>query len=291
MFGSQVLEVAMGLVFIYLVLSIASSGIKELIAGIFSLRSKTLEHAIHNLLNDSNSDLAARFFAHPLIARTARPGDKPSYVSSRIFVTTLFDLIAPGDGTQPRTLQDLRNGVKTLPNAQLRAAILGFLDSAPGDLEATRKRMEAWYDDTMDRVSGWYKRKAQIIIFVAGLALCTFLNADTFMVVRQLWNDQALRNVVMTEARAEAARANRVADPTLAQVEDAVRLTSSPPIGWRLGSKNVRGLPSDGYAWFEKVMGVLLTASAITMGAPFWFDMLNKIVNLRLSGDPPPTSE
>lgn len=291
MFGSQVLEVALGLVCVYLVLSIGCSGIKEAIAGAFSLRSKTLEEAIRNMLNDPNHDLAARFFAHPLITRAARPGDKPSYISSRNFTLVLLDLFAPTTGSQPRTIQELRNSLGNLPDSAVRRTMLGFLDAAQGDLGVYREKVETWFDDTMRRVSGWYKRKAQIIILVAGVLLCTILNADTFMLVRQLWNDQALRNMVVAEARSEASRQNHVSDPTLGEVQEAFQTASGPPLGWSRAAGDVRGLPRDGIAWVEKVLGILISIAAVSMGAPFWFDMLNKLINLRLSGGPPPSSQ
>ncbi len=290
MFGSQVLEVALGLICVYLVLSIGCSGIKEAIAGAFSLRSKTLEEAIRNMLNDPNNDLAGRFFAHPLITRAARPGDKPSYISSRSFTAALFDLLAPPSGSQPRTIQDLRSSLGNVPDSALRRTMLGFLDAAQGDMAAYRKNVEAWFDDTMRRVSGWYKRQAQLIILVVGALLCTIVNADTFMLVRQLWNDQALRNVVVAEARAEASRQNHVSEPTLGEVQDALQTASGPPLGWARSTGDVRRLPQGVVAWLEKVLGILISIAAVSMGAPFWFDMLNKLINLRLSGGPPSNS-
>ena len=288
MFGSQVLEVALGLVCVYFVLSIMCSGIKEAIAGAFSLRSKTLEKAICNMLNGSNNDLAERFFAHPLISRTAKPGDKPSYISSRNFAQVVFQLLAPVSGSQPRALQDLRSSVEQLPDSALRRTMLGFLETAQSDPTAVRKRVEEWFDDTMQRVSGWYKRKAQLIIFVAGVLMCAVLNADTFMVVRQLWKDQALRSMVVAEAMAEVPRQNNVSDPTPGQVQEAMKTASAAPIGWARTAGDVRGLPQDGIAWIEKVLGILFSVVAVSMGAPFWFDMVNKIINVRLSGGPPP---
>ena len=289
MFGSQVLEVALGLVCVYLVLSVLCSGIKEAIAGTFSMRSRTLEEAIRNMLKDSNDDLAGRFFAHPLINRTARPGDKPSYISSRNFALVLFELLAPVPGSQPRTLQDFRSSIENLPDSALRKTLFGFLETAQDDLEAVRKRVENWYDDTMQRVSGWYKRKAQLIILAAGILVCAALNADTFMVVKQLWNDQALRNMVVAEATAEASLQNHLSDPTLRQVQEALETAKAPPIGWAFTPGDVRGFPQGGIAWFEKLLGILFTVVAVSMGAPFWFDIVNKFINVRLSGGPPPS--
>ena len=85
MFGSQILEVVVGLILVYLLLSIASSGIKEFISGITDMRSKTLEEAIRKMLQDPGNGLAEQLFNHPLISGTAEPGKKPSYISARNF--------------------------------------------------------------------------------------------------------------------------------------------------------------------------------------------------------------
>ena len=189
MFGSQVLEVMIGLLLIYLALSVACSGIKEIIASAFALRSKTLEAAIRNMLQDADGGVAQRIFEHPLIAGSVPPGKKlPSYISSRNFALALFDTVAPASGTtQPRTIQDLRAGIANLPGTKLRETLLGFVDAAQGNLESVQQKIEQWFDDTMERVSGWYKRTAQKLIFGAGFVLCVALNADTFQIAKELW--------------------------------------------------------------------------------------------------------
>jgi hypothetical protein len=288
MSSSQVLEVAAGLVFIYLVLSTASSGIKEFISHMFGLRAKTLERAIRNMLMDTNSSLTSKLLANHLITSTVQLGDKPAYISSRNFAFALFDVLAPAISAQQRTMQDLKNGINSLPDPQVRSTLLGLVDSAQGDLEVARQRIENWYDDTMERVSGWYKRKSQLIIFFVGLSLCVLVNADTLMMVHELWNDDALRAAVLDQAhtRGTTAEVNKQ-DPfdTVAYIRQA----STPPIGWSRMRGNVRGLP-DSYHWISKIVGILITAIAVAMGAPFWFELLNKIVNLRLTGNPPPDS-
>ncbi|MGC1417038.1 MAG: hypothetical protein WA817_17250 [Candidatus Acidiferrum sp.] len=291
MFGSQILEVVIGLVLIYLALSIGCSGIKEVIAGIFSLRAKTLEKAVRNMLKNGPNDYTAKLFAHPLITGTAPEGEKPSYISSRMFAAALFDVVAPADGAQPRTMQSLRAGVGNVPDTKLRATLLNFIDSAGGDMDAARLKVEHWFDDTMARVSGWYKRTAQKIIFVAGLVLCIAVNADTILLVRELWSDQALRSATVAEAEKRVQSANPAdSDAQKAALVESlqeIRSFDAPPIGWSRVKGEARAWPNDLGEGALKALGILLSSFAIVMGAPFWFDMLNKLINLRSSGDPP----
>src|SRR6202795_353352 len=292
MFGSQVLEVIIGLTLIYLVLSIGCSGIKEVIAAMFSLRAKTLENGVRNMLKNGPNDFTAKLFAHPLIVATAPEGQKPSYISARMFAAALFDIVAPADATQPRTIQSLRAGVSQIPDAKLRTTLLNMIDSAGGDIDAARLKVEHWFDDTMARVSGWYKRMAQKIIFAAGLLLCAAVNADTLMIVKELWSDQALRSAVVAQTAQKVQSATPAESATqelsLQQVAGEIRDVNTPPIGWSSAAKDIRAWHSGIGAGGLKVLGILLTSFAIVMGAPFWFDMLNNLINLRSSGHPPP---
>jgi len=301
MFGSQILEVVIGVTLIYLVLSIGSSGVKEVIANLFSLRSKTLEDAIRNMLKAGPSDYATKLFQHPLITGTAPAGEKPSYISSRLFAAALFDVVVPPDPAQPRTLQSVRAGILQIPDEKLRGILLNIVDSAGGDMDKARTAVENWFNDTMDRISGWYKRMAQKIILAVALVLCCAVNADTLMIVKELWSDQALRSAVVASAETRV-KSGKPAQPDsngsgasstddqTAQLKKAaseIRDINTLPIGWKCAAGDIRAVPSGPLAWFLKVLGILLSAFAVSMGAPFWFDMLNNIVNLRVSGNPP----
>jgi hypothetical protein len=293
MTSSQVLEVSAGLIFIYLVLSAVCSGIKELIARALDMRANTLEKAIRNMLADPGGSITSKLIQNHLIAGTVEPGVKPPYISSRNFALALFDVIAPTNASQSRTVQDLKNGVGNFPDPRVGKALLGLLDSAQQDVDLARDRVENWYDDTMERVSGAYKRRAQVLIAVLGLGLCVGLNVDSLMIIRELWNDEALRTAVAAEAQkqVETPQAtekcpDNAKDP-LNCVAASIRAANMPPIGW--AGDGVRALPqSSGWLW--KVFGILISTVAVAMGAPFWFDLLNKIVNLRLTGSPPPDS-
>ncbi len=296
MFGSQVLEVVIGLTLIYLVLSIGCSGIKEVIAALFSLRAKTLEKGVRNMLKNGPNDYTAQIFAHPLIQATAPPGQKPSYISARMFAAALFDVVAPANASQPRTIESLRAGISQIPDAKLRATLLNMIDSANGDIDAARLKVEHWFDDTMARVTGWYKRMAQKIIFAIGLILCAAVNADTLMVVKELWSDQALRSAMVAQASHKVPSTNAAGDLNpdapfqLQRIAGEIREANAPPIGWSSGSrdsKDIRLWPNTVGGQALKILGILLSSFAIVMGAPFWFDMLNNVINLRLSGNPP----
>jgi len=285
MSSSQVLEVGIGLIFVYLLVSTACSGIKELIARLLDMRAKTLEDAIRNMLADPNNTITKEILQNHLIAGMLPQGQKPSYISSRNFALSLFDVIAPAQ--QGQSFAALKAGASKLPE-KMQKTVLGLLESAQGDVNIARQRVENWYDDGMERVSGVYKRRAQIYIAVIGLVLCSALNADTVMIARELWGDQALRTAIVTQAQAKTQVSGACKDKdALTCATDSIRDAEVPPIGW--AGDGVRSVP-EGWKWLWKILGILISSVAVAMGAPFWFSLLNKVVNLRLTGSPPPDS-
>ena len=210
--GLSALDVAIGLSFIFLLLSLLASAIQEFIAGIFGLRARTLERGLRNMLQGGDGSvlpggaapgpagtLVDAVYLHPLIRPLYKAGfglgarrdgrRLPSYIAPRSFALALLDTLAPdvvgtnADGT-PKPSHDVLHETRTaiagasLP-PEVERRILALLDDARGDIDAFRHNLEAWFDDTMARVSGWYKRKTQIILLVIGVVVAIAINANT----------------------------------------------------------------------------------------------------------------
>lgn len=197
---------------------------------------------------------------------------------------------------------ELRASVDRLPSGRLREVLGGILTRTGSNLDRWREGIEAWFDDKMDRVSGWYGRRTRWWLFLYGILIVLILNADTMLVARTLWGDGTLRDGIVAQAGAvvQSGEANEPCeDPACfadrLEAVDALDL----PLGWpdlRVGKwggedydKDVR-VPHDAADWVLKIFGLVVTAAALTLGAPFWFDLLNKITNFRVSGPPPARS-
>src|SRR5262245_60312442 len=112
MFGSQVLEVALGLVIMYLLLSLIASSIREGLESWMKTRASDLERGIRELLVDKDGKgLTHQIYSHPLInglfkgqhdpqatasQRMPRGGNLPSYIPSSNFAVALMDIVARG---------------------------------------------------------------------------------------------------------------------------------------------------------------------------------------------------
>lgn len=295
MFGSQALEIAMSLSLIYLQLSLVCSVLNEWVAGFLNMRAKNLWEGVRNLLYDvEGSGLARQLYDHALVKHLGRTGRLPSYIPSRVFAMALFDVVAPLEGSsKTRTLNEVRTSVAALSNEPVKRVLLNLIDEAGDDLKKARENVERWYDDAMDRVSGWYKKRAQLLIFVWALAVTLLVNADTVLIVNTLAHDATMRAslVAMAEARAKEPlpQENGQVVELIKQMSEETKKLGLP-LGWSREPGLPTSFPQGIGAWALKVVGLFLTTGAVSLGAPFWFDVLNKLVNIRAVGRRPERS-
>ena len=145
----------------------------------------------------------------------------------------------------------------------------------------------------MDRVSGWYKRKTQVFILAWALAVTLSVNADTILIANTLAHDATLRAslVAMAEVTAKEALPEN-ATQAMERIKQMSTETEKLglPIGWSREPNDPKSLPSGIGGWALKIIGLSLTAIAVSLGAPFWFDVLNKLINIRSAGKQPERS-
>ncbi len=199
---------------------------------------------------------------------------------------------------------------------RLGAILTPLWNTAGDDVDAFRHHVEDWYDREMARVSGWYSRKAQWIMLGLGLFIAAALNISGTTVAMALWHDAGLRD--RTSAVAASVVVDRVAPTTATTVSGsttATTLTPPPtaaapvtptvpsgttatttapaasfaqlgdlglPVGW-----NANAWPGLTWALVPHLLGIVMVGIAASFGAPFWFDLLNRLVNLRVGGKPP----
>lgn len=164
------------------------------------------------------------------------------------------------------------------------------MEAAGGDLEAFRAGVEHWYDAAMDRVSGWYKRKVSVALFTIAAVVTVVVNLDSVTIAGSLWTDPTRRAIAAAAAHAGGRAGVEAAT-------EALRRTHSLdlPVGWRIGVADPVAAadprrfpwPRDG-GWPRKLLGLGVTTTALSFGAPFWFDVLGHVARLRSSGEPPP---
>ena len=337
---SSALDVAIGLAFFF---SLVISRINEFVATALNLRHKGLENALRAMLDDHSpaageaaagpvvsadkvlnhalvkpiqQAIQGRFLSSAL-GKLGLGRTKLSYLPSRTFSAAVFDLLAPADPADPaHPGATAAKGAATDPMARAKAAVEGMSEHNParqpllrmmtdaeGDRDKFRGSLEHWYDDTMDRVSGWYKRYVQRIILVITIMLVACLNVDSVNIAQVLWRLPTERAAVAAAAAKQAgsgSSASQNADEVVRSIS-ALKL----PLGWTpphitrvspAGARTVvvstdpQHLPLGTGSWLIKLLGLLITVLALSLGAPFWFDALTKLGSLRQAGPKPARS-
>jgi hypothetical protein len=305
MFGSTTIEVFIGMIVVFIFVSTICTAIREGIESKLKTRAAYLEQGIRQLLNDSNgTQLAKDFYEHPLIASLfdgdytsrayngnagllATGRNMPSYIPSKNFARALMDMAATGksQGTFNAesdapvvSLAAIRQNISDLGDSKVQRALLNAVDMAQGDLNKAQENIENWFNSTMDRVSGWYKRSTQWIIFVIALFVAISMNIDTITIVNYLMESDTARKVMIGHAEAIQGGATVDYDVAKAALENY-----NLPIGWKNLSFDFKG---GWYLFLTMLMGWMITALAATLGAPYWFDMLNKVMVIRSTVKP-----
>ena len=182
---------------------------------------------------------------------------------------------------------DLAEAIGGIENAKVREALFALYRDADGRTDAFRRGAEQWFDDSMARVSGWYRRNVQRVLWITAAVLVLLLNVDTVQIGRTLWTDDASRAAVV--ARAETAAQEDGENLDLGETASSLEV----PIGWNLFEvgDEPEDFPNDPADGISKLLGLLITVAALSLGAPFWFDLLGKFVRVRGTGTPPRSSD
>ncbi|MEL6391161.1 MAG: hypothetical protein AAFY36_03000 [Bacteroidota bacterium] len=378
----QILTVVVGIIFVLLLLSLLATTLMELISSFFSLRGRNLIKGLRNMLasDDENETLLLAFQQNSLYRHLTQQYGRqtsgpPSYISAETFQSILFDVILGN-----ADYSELEAKIEQLPDDDLKNVLQQLWRESGGQVDMFRLEVQNWYNNVMDRASGWFKRNTQKILVYMGLGIAVLFNADTIAMYERLSIDEDLRNElyqtavslvneeeminqrqtntsstysspsngytpgigqaadgstytpggigqsadgaedegyfyysspdsnvsperlsvtdlrrmiledagvldngeVLTEEELEARRAATVQQLNL--IRDELELISSPlGLGWE--GIDVRSMSI--MELITKLLGFILTALAISLGAPFWFDLLRKIVNIRGAGGKP----
>ena len=292
------------------------------------------------------NSLSDSFYNHPLIKSLARPGDHPSYVPSKTFALTLLDLFGKGQAaaaTAEQRVAQIKASIDNLPNSDVKKSLQALLTNSTDSVEQVQKKLEDWFESSMDRVSGWYKNRVQLWTIIIASLITILANADTLQIARKLMINPALRDKIVEEAKTVKApatdqtdsgqssptltaqqkadlsslagwtdefrvfhRLEACADPTLrvsGQSEMDCRAATGQPAKGNPNPKFVAAWNDDTFPGLNlfsaiffpwvwaivpgHIVGWVFTAIAASLGAPFWFDTLNKFMNVRAAGTAP----
>jgi hypothetical protein len=269
--GFVILELGIGLSLVYLLLALIAMSLMEWITQALERRGKTLIEALPRLLGEEGSatkPITTALLDHALIRGLSDTGTPPSYIPSSVFAAALTD-----------TLKDRKVDVGTPSIPTQLDATLRALTSSTVSEQDNKTAIATWYDQCMDRVSGTFKRRTRKWVFAIAALITLALNADSLTLVKTLWNDPTLRTYLVERAKTRLEQG-----PPLPTVEYTNPLDATPSAPDTTASALS---PTQLLSEEQTLVGWLITILAVSLGAPFWFDALNRLTSIRAAGSVP----
>jgi hypothetical protein len=306
----KTLDILIGATTVLVLFSMAVTVITQAFTSFFNKRGKYLLVGLANLLQHIGIDtrpkaeaIAKALLLHPMVTPVA--GKLGTVVGREEFTTLLLDLAGgQGAGTFDNaarsTLQDVlkKNGV-TDPDQTLndiRKMALMLQTSHPdlpthirSEMAIVREcatdyvaKVNAWFDQTIDRVSQAFSKHAQRVTVVAAFLIAIGSQLDIIAVVDRLSIDDQFRTAVVGQAAPKIVQDIAPGNsPTVSQADTKLYYNL-------LDGAGLITLPTDNQ-WVEKIKdprkypGIILAALLISLGAPFWYNILKDLLGLRSS--------
>lgn len=289
-----IIQIIISIIVVYLIFSVIVYVIVERIAAFLQLRGRNLQKAICNLFDDAgNKKFGDLIYKHPQVASLMQNDKRLTpYIPARNVSAALIDLV--GAGNSAEKLRDpyavYLQGLLQLGDGPLKTLLVSIAQPA-NDLATLTASFEKWYNDYMDRVTGWYKKKIRLVVLIVSLLVTLSFNVDTIYIIQTAQNDPATRqrlNTLADKLIADSGLTRTISASPAADSAQAVRARQlqelstlvreeNLPVGWGIKKSD----------WLLEVLGWLLSTLALSAGAPFWFDMLKKLVNIRNTGPKP----
>jgi hypothetical protein len=295
-----------------------------------ALVSETGEDATAEILDSVKTDLLTMGQDIPRLQTSVDSLFDTIRVQKQQINDALVKLSVNPKASEDETINRIRAGVTALSitHPQLKQAMYAIMNSMPqtiwqkeNELELVHNNIEDWFNNAMNRLTGWYKRRSLITTLIMGILLASVVNVDSINLTGRLWREPDLRIAILSNIESILTQNNTTTlDVGQLSTIQAQFSEITLPVGW-LGSpisltsnqvmnlanvctlfpqqeNEIYGLVISGRCypiintpqvtdlpgWLIKLAGILISGAAASPGASFWFDILKKIINVRLSG-------
>lgn len=220
--------------------------------------------------------------------------DLEDHISTAVIESEPLDLVDAGLESL-QSIGPVREAVAGAAGAARRREV-GFQEQ----LDELTARLNAWYDSRMDAASGWYRKRSRLVGFLLALVVVLLFNVDAVDIPRELWRNENVRTAVVAVAESsqleltECAALEGDAATSCVQANVDKLIETGLPVGWIdpescdgdcswpfEGAWYAAGIDSGWWAGVLKLLGWVLAAAALTMGASFWFDVLRRATGIK----------
>lgn len=332
---SKILEILIALGLFYFLFSTLVSLLFEWYSFKTQKRGRFLYETIIKLLNDPvNKSYGASLYSHFSIDQLKKNRDSyPQYISSDMFADALIDIIGSQSETtkfenifDPKGSTNLvdvkliedriedpykrfKKGLDQMNYSPLKSHLRALYEKTENYIEL-KEKITKWFDDYMERVSGWYKTKTKRSLLIISLLVCLALNVDSITLIKKLNTDDKYRKdlVLIAEKKIleNKINAKKIDSADIAKNIESIKSIITEieddalPIGYHFDTKKSKETKEtektkeikettteilQRYMWW--ILGILISAFALSFGAPFWFEVMVKAINIRRAGIKP----
>jgi hypothetical protein len=308
----KTLDVLIGLSVLMLVLSMIVTVLTQVMTGLLNSRGKHLLGGIADILQQTDprisrglaEEISGAVLKHPLIRASEgklgtvvhreeltklllefAAGEGPTTLSAAATEALQGALVKTGVCSGNATPEEVKEQIREIiKNVGLLALQLEL--THPELTNAARARIailqqassqflgkiNLWFDQTMDRVADRFTQHTRYVTFVGGLLICFLLQLDISALVSRLSSDDALRNMLVTQAQN--------VDLNPAEKQNIHDLVTNNLVGMPLSVSDWTARWSVDNA-LTKILGITLSAILLSLGAPFWYNALQNLIRLR----------
>lgn len=296
----KILEIIIGLIFIYLLLSTLATLVVEYISAGLGLRAENLKKVIARALDDDGNKLSDKFYEYPLIKYLGKKDGKlPSYISSAKFAKTVLDIIRTKGNKEElgktssldeNSISDAIDQIQGI-GSNTKALLKSYAKEAGEDINDFGDRLEDWFNETVERGQGWFNRHIKKWTIVVSIGIAIIINADSVRIYQTLSDDANLRAQIANNASVYINNQNdekekiEINEKISKLYRDEIDpYNNSLGLGWDIWPHNYYSEFCGLLGWLTAIFGWIVTGMAISLGAPFWFGVLNKLTALRAAG-------
>ncbi|WP_157716106.1 hypothetical protein [Roseivirga echinicomitans] len=305
MINSQILDIVLGFSFLFFLFSTLVTLLVEYASSKMDLRAKNLKKGIIKLLDDPEGQgLSKFFFEHPLIRGLSENGNKGfSNLSGDKFSKVLMDVLRTGGDSQKvgresnfdnytitQSIDKVgKDKFKDPDGSETLGLIKTFSKEASEDIKEFQNKLESWFDEQGDQMKDWFSREIKKVTLITSVILVLLFNIDTVRIYEALSQNEQLR-IQFANSAFEYFKIN----PKEGEEKEGVDTPQEKLTQFYSGSLekpiDLLGLgwpqswayyKEDGLRMLWAPFGMALSVLAISFGAPFWYDVISRVNQLR----------
>jgi hypothetical protein len=284
---TPVLEVAIGLFVVYYILGSVVSQATKMITESLETRGLALQVYLKKIVGEKklgdlinlpqvNALKPIRYKGVLSVFTSATESKMLEKIPAPVLVDAFFDLtgLTGAKNVDPAQLTAIIN---QLPDSEGKQAMLNWINQGVTNINDLRARTTTYFTGMLDQAAARFRANARSIVILFSIGITVVFGTDSIQLAKDLWNNAELRAIAT--AKANIVVQNGGTNASLESlVKDLGDLTIN--IGWW----QHLALPAPGSSagnWtlfvFLKILGLSITAAAVSQGSSFWYDVLKKL--------------